>query len=353
MKNLHRALLIVPCGMAFAASAQIAIGLADMPTAGDTVRYRNTTTMADMENTGPGVTWDFSELQPGAEGADTIVSVESTPFLYQFFFNNGLLYPDNNADYAMRGADMGFQVVTINQVYNYYKSNSSGLRDVGFGANINGIPTSVQRTPVDWIYHFPLEFGNLDSSASHFQISVPTLGFYGQDQMRSNEVDGWGTLILPTDTFDVLRVKSRIQRNDTIYIDQFNTGFAVPEPETIEYKWLAQGMDEPVLQVTTVAGVNTVARFYYDPEGATTAVPELPTVGNGLQAWPNPASGLLQVHCDQPGTLHLIAADGRVVRTMQNQGLGVLRIGLDGLPDGLYTLRAVDGAAALRVVVTH
>lgn len=352
MKYVTRPIFLIPICMGITASAQLTIGSADMPSAGDTVRYQTTTTTADMADTGPDHLWDFSALVPGGEAADTMVTVGSTPFLYQLFFNNALLYPDNKADYAMRGPDIGIQGFTISNVFNYSKSNSEGFRDVGFGANVNGLPASVQRTPVDWIYRFPLNFGDQDSSASHFQISVPSLGFYGQDQMRRNEVDGWGTLILPADTFEVLRVKSRIERADTIHIDQFNIGFAIPEPETIEYKWIAQGMDEPVLQVTSVGGLNTVVRFFYQPDSITTGIaavsnPEL------MHAWPNPANTVLHIDGASQGPLELVAEDGRVVRTIPNTSRMTKSVDVSNLAPGLYTLRSnVDGTTA-RVVVAR
>lgn len=351
MKHALRPLSILPACLAIAASAQIAIGPGDMPSPGDTVRFRNSSTTADMADTGPGHVWDFSALVPGTQGADTVVTVGSTPFLYQFFFNNALMYPDNKADMAMRGPAMGVQGLTINNVFNYYKSNSAGYRDVGFGANINGIPTSVQRTPVDWIYRFPLNFGDVDSSASHFEISVPTLGFYGQDQVRHNEVDGWGTLILPTDTFQVLRIKSRLQRRDTVYINQFNTGFAVPEPETIEYKWLAQGMDEPVLQVNSLAGVNNLVRFYYHPGNIPSGIAAVHTPG-ALRAWPNPAGSVLYIE-GNGGAMDLIAPDGRMVRSWPGGTSLARSVDVGQLGAGLYTLRSRTDGAMVRVMIAR
>ena len=352
MKHIIRSLFMIPIFVGITASAQINIGTDDMPSAGDTVRYQTSTTTADMADTGPAHQWDFSALVPGGEAADTMVTVGSTPALYQFFFNNALLYPANKANYAMRGADLGIQGFTLSNVFNYSKSNSEGFRDVGFGANVNGLPTSVQRTPVDWIYRFPMNFGDQDSSASHFQVSIPTLGFYGQDQMRRNEVDGWGTLILPADTFEVLRVKSRIERMDTVHIDQFNVGFAIPEPETIEYKWIAQGMDEPVLQVTSVGGVNTVVRFYYQPDSITTGIaavnkPEL------MRAWPNPANTVLHIEGLSQGPLELVAADGRVVRVITGGSHGARMIDVSGLAPGPYTLRSNEDGNTTHVVIAR
>lgn len=352
MKHIVRTLFLVPMGLCLGASAQISIDAVDMPSAGDTVRFRTTTTISDMADTGPAHLWDFSNLVPGGEGADTMVTVGSTPFLYQFFFNNVLLYPQHKADFAMRGTSIGIQGFSLSDLFDYYKSNSVGYRNVGFGANLNGLPTSVQRDPVDWIYRFPLNYGDTDSSASHFQVSVPTLGFYGQDQFRRNEVDGWGTLILPADTFQVLRVKSRIARTDTIYISQFGFGFSIPEPETVEYKWLAQGMDEPVLQVTSVGGINTVVRFFYQPDDITTGIASVQP-SERVRAWPNPVNSVLHLEGSVEGTLDIIAADGRVLRTIPGSSLRARTIDVSDLAPGLYTLRSKADGAAVSVVVAR
>lgn len=351
MKSLRTplALLLSACGTA--AFTQISITQADMPSAGDTVRYSNTTTTADAATTGADHTWDFSALEPGTEGADTMVTVGSTPLAYQLFFNNSLLYPEHKANFAMRGANIGMQGFSLSNLFDYYKNNSEGFRNVGFGANLNGLPTSTQRNPVDWIYRFPLNFGDQDTSISHFQVSVPLLGYFGQDQIRYNEVDGWGTLYLPTDTFEVLRVKSRILRTDTVHIDQLNMGFSVPEPETVEYKWIATGMDQPVLQITTLGGVNTVVRFHYDPEdivtgGAAVAGPKV------VRAWPNPASTVLHVEGMGTGELVLLSGDGRVVRTWSSKGTRA-QLDVSDVAPGAYVLRALGKGAVQHVVIAR
>lgn len=352
MKRLYPLPLAAVLLFAPAALAQVTITEADMPSAGDTVRYWNTTTLQDVGDTGPGHVWDFSGLVAGLEGADTMVTVGSTPVAYQLFFNNSLLYPEHKASFAQRGQAIGFQDFSLSNLFDYYKKDASGYRNVGFGANINGLPASVRRIPVDWIYRFPLNYGDEDSSYSHFQISVPLLGFFGQDQMRHNEVDGWGTLILPTDTFQVLRIKSTLNRRDTMYIDQFSMGFAVPEPESVEYKWLAQGMDAPVLQVTTVAGVNTVARFWYDPEDITTGVTETGGAGGG-RMWPNPAGEVVRVEGMGHGPLVLVNSDGRVVRQFPASPGTARNISVSGLAPGTYLLRAEGSAITRRLIVTR
>jgi hypothetical protein len=334
--------------------AQITIGQSDMPSPGDTIRYQNSTfTGYDVTITGAAQEWHFEGLVPAGEAADTIVSVESTPFLYQFFFNNPFFYPDWNADHALRGASFNFQVAQVQDLYDYYKVTSSGFLNVGFGATVNALPVSVQRDPIDEIYQFPLEFGNTSSGPSHFVISVPTLGTLGQDQVRTNEVDGWGTVYLPADTFEVLRVKSVLQRTDTIYIDQFGIGFTLPEPETIEYKWLAVGMDQPVLQVTTLAGIPTLVRFFYQPDDISTGSGhEVSFVAPVL--FPNPAHDRVRIAADHARVLEVLDAQGRLVRSVAVPvGQREASLDVSTLPAGVYAVRRLGEVAATRLMVAH
>ncbi|HEY0978509.1 MAG TPA: T9SS type A sorting domain-containing protein [Flavobacteriales bacterium] len=345
--------LTVPIALLLALSlpAQISIHQGDMPSPGDTVRYVNSlAAQIDPGDTGPGHLWDFSTLTPMLPGADTVVAVTSTPFLYQIFFNNPFLYPEHRAQLAMRGADLDFQVVSFTNLYEYYANDEAGYRNVGFGATMSGLPVSVQNEPIDIVYRFPLEFGDTDSSASAFEIEVPTLGFLGRTQIRRNEVDGWGTLILPADTFEVVRVMSRIERTDTVYVDQFGFGFTIPEPETIEYKWLANGMDRPVLEVITVAGLPVIARFHHEVEEITTSV--VAPVSPEFRLYPNPAQDQLRIQTPQASVIRIHAADGRLVRT-QRLIAGAQWVDVSALVPGVYTVLGLGASGSTRLVIAR
>ncbi|MEZ4807002.1 MAG: hypothetical protein R2815_05940 [Flavobacteriales bacterium] len=343
--------LFLLCG----AQAQITITEADMPSAGDTMRYRNTAAQdVDIMLTGPGVIWDMSGLPVQTEGADTAVTVGSTPLLYQFFFNNAILYPEYDADYAMKGVAFGFQQLQVEDVYDYYKKDTDGFRNVGFGATINGLPASVRRQPVDRIHAFPMDFQDTDASFSTFQLDVPNVLFFRQEQLRENEVDGWGTLYLPADTFEVLRVRSVLQKHDSIFVEQFGLGFGFDEPETVEYKWIAAGMDAPVLRVTTTGGVATSARFFYDPGVVPLSVGDMPFRKPG--AFPIPASGMISFNIPQGGADAVIVdASGAVVRELGHVPGGLLQVDVSDLPEGVYVMRALQGTqdGSVRFVVQH
>ncbi len=348
-------LLFASIAACTAVSAQITIGPDDMPNAGDTIRYRNTVaTAVDINLTGADVVWDLGDLAIQAEGADTMVSVGSTPILYQLFFNNIFLYPQHRADHAVKGTDFGFQQLSLQDVYDYFRADDNGFFNVGFGANVNGLPTSVRRIPVDRIHAFPMNFGDTDVVPSAFSVSVPGLFTFGQDQIRTNEVDGWGTLVLPGNTFEVLRVKSTLQRSDTIFVDQFGFGFRIPEPETIEYKWIAAGMGKPVLQVITTGGIATSARFFYEPE-ITTNVTE--QVGTDPLLFPNPANNEVFLRSEGNGTVQIVITDplGRTVHAQRSNGGAVQRIDLAGFAEGAYTVHSVgNGPANVQsLVVKH
>ncbi len=329
--------VIAPIALLFVTglTAQITIGPADMPSAGDTVRYRTTDASAvDPAATEAGFIWDMGMLVPDLEGADTCVAVSTTPFLYQLYFNNAFIYPEWDADYAQRGQSFDFQgQLTVTDVYDYYKKDATGFRNVGFGANINGVPASVRRMPVDWVHRFPMNYGDMDTSYSEFTLDVPTLFSFTQQQTRYNEVDGWGTLYLPADTFEVLRVKSTLVRFDSVYIEQFGQSFTFPEPETIEYKWIAQDMDEPVLQIVTTAGQISSARFFYE-EDISTGIAV--TAAQDFSAYPNPANEAVTFTGVQGGIIVLHDATGRVVRT-QRVGTGVVVMDVADLAPGNYT----------------
>lgn len=354
--------LLVLVAFAFTTNvwAQITINGSDLANVNDLYLRDNAgnTAVIDLDVTGPNTTWDYSALT--SNGLDTIdyMTVASTNFAYQLYFNNPFS-PDYDSDLAIDGIDfpaIPAVPITITDVVNYFKIANDGYYQTGFGASISGLPASIKYDPRDKVLPLPCNFGVTESNLFEWNIQVPTVGSYGQRKTRTVEVDGWGTLNLPNGgTYNALRIKSTIEGIDTVYIDQFSFGLAIPSTQ-LEYKWYANGEGEPVLTVTaaslggnpTVTGVN---HKHHDATG----MHALNMLKTNLDLFPNPASLLTKINYFTPlqgaVTIHVIDITGKVVLAMQEQSKAntnnAYAIDVNTLPAGFYTLQLVqEGSVA-------
>lgn len=338
--------------------AQITITQADLPEVGDT--YVTSTALdpgIDYATTGANQTWDYSYLTELTQNIDTIFPVDFTPNAYQFFFDNANLFPDHVADYAARGQELDLAgQFTLTNVFNFTRQDSDATRNVGFGANINGIPASIRNDSIDVIYNLPLNFGDATSNYFEFGLSVPTIGYYGGQGTRINEVDGWGTLITPYGTFDALRIRSEIQQDDSIYVDLVGFGFNIPR-NRVEYKWLGVDGGIPLLQITTnvsFLGETVQSIVYQDSARNGLGVDEHQLLD--WEIYPNPTSSNITVQgsgLTQDQVLHVLDLSGRLVKTIPVSGS--VTIDVSFLAEGVYTLvlESQEGRGVRRLVVQH
>jgi hypothetical protein len=334
------------------ALAQITIKGTDLPNTNDLYVRDNAgnTSIIDLNVTGPNTTWDYSALT--SNGLDTIdyMTVGSTNFAYQFYFNNPFS-PDYDSDLGIDGIDfpaIPAVPITITDVINYFKVANDGYYQTGFGASISGIPASVKYDPRDKVLPLPCNFGATTSNQFAWNFEVPSVGSYGQRKTRTVEVDGWGTLKLPNGgNYDVLRVKSTIEGIDTIYVNQFNFGFAIPSTQ-LEYKWYANGQGEPLMTVTasdlfgtqTITGVN---HKHHEPSG----LQSKNMLQTNLDLFPNPTSDIAQIKYNSITsgniTIAIIDIAGNMVFNQQEYCAAYVKndyqINLKELPAGYYTIQ--------------
>lgn len=288
---------IIISNLIFTVSAQPVIESADMPSPGDFI-YRKiieNLTDIDFSSSDENYTWDFSMIDGTVNQTDTFVNIYSTPLTYLTAFSNPfdldhfatVASPQNTSDSLM-----GIQMA---DVYYFYKNTSSAFNIVGFGAKVNGVPLAIKYNPTDKLLQFPLNFGNIDSSYSEYDIDVPLLGYFGEKIYRKNYVDGWGTLYLPGDTFSTIRVRSEVQCKDSIYIDSLYFGFPFYRYST-EYKWFAENYTQPVLQITErfggMGGAGTTGVFVDNRNDFHIDIFES---HNKCLVYPNPAKDMLYV----------------------------------------------------------
>ncbi len=287
---MKKILLLIAIEYSQVCFSQISITSGDMPSAGDTARRTQAplTLGLNYQASGANHTWNFSNLRYQSQQVDTFYSVSSTNFLYALFFSN-LPFNPNRANVATTGqAFPSNPFITITDPYNFYYRSSAAYEQVGLGASFQGIPLPVAFTQKDKIYQFPLSFGDVDTSYSSWNASLPGMIYYGSSLTRINQVDGWGTLNTPYGTYQALRVKSTLLASDTLYLDSLSIGMQINRPVTHEYKWLVNGEIVPALQITTteVFGIEIISSILFRdvvPAITTAALPVAICAGSSFQ----------------------------------------------------------------------
>ncbi len=349
-------LLMISTGLL---SAQITITSANMPSVDDTVRFSTATMMSasgyDFFVTGANHTWDFSNLTPMSQDVDTFNSVINTSVFY---------YPSflSNANLAQKGTTLSFGTFSLTNVYDFYHKNSSHYAQVGFAGTLSGIPLPTVYSSRDYLYRFPLTYGDIDSSDFGYQAGIPGLfSIYNQSQ-RVNQVDGWGTVTTPLGTFQALRIRSTVTSRDSIASDSI--AFPIPPitSTTTEFKWLTHDHPIPVL-TASIGGTGTTTVTYIDIYRPIISVAEREAQPSGLVLWPNPGSDMVYVATGTPVFngeavgYKLMDVTGRVVKSgEQFQQDGRIHLRVSGLPDGVYfvTLGMPDGTTkSARLLISN
>lgn len=321
--------------------SQITITNTDMPVANDTVRWSTTFDQwgIDATETGANYVWDYSFLTETGQELDTFFAVTTTPFPYQFYFNNMILYPTHKANFATRGTDFDlFGTITMTKVFDFFKVDAGQFSNVGFGANINGLPASVRSIPVDTIYKFPLDYTDSFTSHGEWIMSIPNTFTYGQRKVRAVSVEGWGTLTTPLGTFQTLKVKMDIDIVDTLSVDSLGINFSFPRPTSTEYHWLANGYNVPLLQINTSFGIITTIK-YQDSLRSTLGVNEIET--SNIIAYPNPCTDYLVVQSDGKyffDVIELFDMNGKLVLSQAGNKTFINILNVNQLAAGIYNL---------------
>jgi hypothetical protein len=264
-----------------------------MPSQGDTVRISTSLNpdFSDYTETGEDFFWDFSQMIAAYQTVDTFISPMETPPIYQLFF----ALSSNLANRYLR--DLPIPNFELSDIFYFYKNSDNKFTNVGFAASINGIPLPIKFDNPDAWYRFPMQYGDVDSSASHFAFGVDDFGYILIDRSRKNTVDGWGTVTTPFGTFEVLRIKSDVHEFDSIYVDSLQMGIPLDRYYT-EYKWMAKDQKEPVLQITADFTGGLVVTYRDSVRMIYNAVEEHVFENKSLTVYPNPAYGEFQVEFD-------------------------------------------------------
>ncbi|NOY50180.1 MAG: T9SS type A sorting domain-containing protein [Chlorobi bacterium] len=282
------------------AEAQISIDQSDMPSVDDTLRISTGLNLdfIDYAQSGEDYDWDFSQLVPIHQRVDTFQDPWSMALIYKLYF--GLF-----SNLAVRAAEnLPVPGFPFSDVYNFYDKSPGDFRAVGLGVSIAGIPIPFKYDNPDLIYDFPLNYQDQWSSQAYFAESIPGMGYLRMSKTHSDTVDGWGTLTTPYGTFDVLRIKSEIIENDSLYLDSLEVGIPVNRNYTV-YQWVGKGQKLPLLQITSgLAGL--IVDYVDSARVIVEGIDQTEIVKNNkINIFPNPAKDIVNISFDMRETSHV------------------------------------------------
>lgn len=270
---------------------------------------------------------------------DTVVyhSLNDMSTIIKFFFDNQILYSEHYSTHAL---DVGSDIVElpipmdISDGYTYFRTDETGYYGTGLSFSLEGFPLTTQNEIVERIYKFPMHYGDIDTSALAYLISVPGMGAYGQNADRYSVVDGQGSLITPFGTYDVLRVRSERYITDTLYVEQFGGGQSIERPLQIDYAWISPQMQGPILEISVIESAVTSARMLVSESTVSAFNPEK----QDLKIYPNPAREFIEF--DSPfaekATVEIYDTHGRLVIKTIPKGK---RVQLNALAPGMYVVK--------------
>lgn len=206
--------------------------------------------MNDYSTTGTNYTWDFSTLTGSSQEEFTYHNPVNVGFN---FIQWPYLYDANNTNIAKaQNESLTIGAYSITDVLEFYLkgTNSFSQKASSYTIILNDINVSIKNEfdSPDVQYVFPLSYGDTNTSTSSYTTDIPTLFYEEKETVRTNTVDGTGTITTPYNTFtNVLRHESVTVVTDTIAI--LNTGTPTTVTTSREYTWFAPGEKYPVLTV--------------------------------------------------------------------------------------------------------
>ena len=346
-KNLLFILMFVFSSSIF---AQITVTTTDLPSSSSKIRLSTALTAGSIDYTltGANYNWDFSTLVSVSQTIDTFVTVASTSLYY---------YPSFilSANQAEKQPNMNLLIFTLSNTYNFYKNSSASYSEIGYGTQFSVIPVPIplKYDNPDVMYKFPLNYNNVDSCASNGNVSLPTLGYYGEKKTRHNLVDGWGSITTPYGTFNALRVKSVITVMDSLHLDTIMT-FPINITRNItEYKWIAKNLGYPLLTITetSTGGLPATKTYVYMDSLRQFAGIQSNNINKAinLKISPNPAKDQINIEYNINASadvdISVFDLTGKKVKTLlknkQDKGEYELPVSLqaEGFNKGIYFIK--------------
>ncbi len=311
MKNFTFLLFLSLVAFTISAQSPIILSVDDIADQGQEFLITNANPLIVFvgDDTGPDHTWDFSDLTTLIADTSKWVDVYDTnPFYFFLWLSSDVA--------EQTGADIENDFITIEDVFNFYERDEDIFGQTGLAGIIAGIPFPIGYDETETILEFPAAYGDITNSETGFDIEIPDLAAWTEQRLRTNEIDGWGSITTPGGTFDVLRIRSEILITDTIIYADVPYGITYT---TIEYRWMAKEEGIPVLQIDAqeILGIETITQVIYKSGDVADAISVQANNNFNLSVLENPSFNELNysINFPQVAQLQIIISDitGRIM----------------------------------------
>jgi PKD repeat protein len=276
-------LVLLCCNVLFFANAQITIVSTDLPTAPRVLNNAVDTVPVGFSAgpKGANQTWNFAGLVQDIAETSTHALPSSTPYSSDFPGTTNAITPDN-----------------VN--YGYFTNTSTAFTAKGLAGPLLGAgtnPVSVQFSPTFDLYRFPTNYNN-NFAGNYGFVEEASGSSVGQpvDRIRltftssyTDTIDGWGTIITPTGSYQALRQKRVEQTRALVEIKLLSfspwSTFDDIRDTVTTYTWLAKESKGPVLTIAYNSTSGAISRITYS------LIPPAPVADF---SWTNPSGGLVQ-----------------------------------------------------------
>lgn len=302
-------LLIAGLLMSAGLLAQITVSNATFPQIGDTLRTRvATNTDVDLGSAGGNQFWNFENLQGGA--------IQQVIFTEPSEGSNAADFPEAN---LLASGNLFSEI--------YYKRFNNRIDEIGRGNQnfgFEGLDIPIQYTDVPTFRRAPLSYEDNYQDDAAAQVTVAKDQIPAADSLlgsvaalvdsfritfetvSSIDLDAWGTISIPSGSYEVLREKVASTRTVKLFfynpligwleaqsevLDQLGD-FAdfFGEQKTLTYNFISNDAKEYIASVTQQEG-EIVSITYKSPRSPVSSRPELTYTSAEIKAYPNPSFG--------------------------------------------------------------
>ena len=322
--------------------AQPTIDQSDAPQVDEIYPYI-TGSYAPITTGGADVLWDLSGVGTSPATNLTVESPDATAF--------GDIYPT-----ASLALDAG-------GVIQYMRTDANGLYIVGIYKLIAQQNLQIHYTDEQLFLPYPCTYNTAFTDTYLYNYAY-TGGTVNGNGNSAYVADGFGTLVLPYDTiYNVLKLTGVDTVSESIpgqsYVTVVNNVYFY-KPGIHYYLLNAQDISQSVNGGAPATGFG----MFYLAQSAFAGIHEDLKQAIGVDAWPNPAQGILNLTYGVAGghamDLILFDATGRTVRTQHTttatSGIQRSEFDVKDLPPGIYLLQVSDDhgqRGTRRVVISH